>query len=59
MMWRLPESEVLFYGGIAVMSVAVVLALLCIIVFTLSGRRIRRKLEQEYGEIRGKQKWRK
>lgn len=59
MMWQLPESEVLFYGGIAVMSAAVVLALLCVIVFTLSGRRIRRKLEQEYGEVRGKQKWRK
>lgn len=56
-MLGLSESEMLLYGGIAVMALAGVLAVLCVIVFTLTGRKIRRKLRQEYGEIRGKQKW--
>lgn len=43
-------SELFFYGGIAVMAAAGVLAVLCIVVFSLTGRSIKRKLEQEYGK---------
>ncbi|MCI8886476.1 MAG: hypothetical protein HFG70_00150 [Hungatella sp.] len=44
------EGQWLFWGGIAVMSVAAVLAAAGMIIFTLTGRRIKKKLEQEYGK---------
>lgn len=46
----LPDSELLFYGGLALMGAAAVLALACILIFTITGRRIRRRLEEEYGK---------
>ena len=53
-MLGLSGSEWLFYGGIAVMAAAGVLGMLSVIVFTLTGRALRDRLEQEYGKIRGK-----
>lgn len=50
-MLRLSGSEWLFYGGIAVMA-AGVLAVLSVIIFTITGRRIKEELKQEYGEIK-------
>ena len=47
----LSASQLLFYGGIGVMALAVLAAVLAGVVFTLSGRRLRRKLEEEYGEM--------
>ncbi|MBR1702565.1 MAG: hypothetical protein IJ716_11490 [Lachnospiraceae bacterium] len=44
-------TELFFYGGIATMVTAVVLAILCIIIFSVTGKQIRRKLEQDYGKI--------
>ena len=52
-MLGLSGSEWLFYGGIAVMAAAGVLGMLSVIVFTLTGRALRDRLEQEYGKIRG------
>lgn len=48
----LSGSELLFYGGIAVMLLAVMAGVLAAVVFTLSGRRLRRKLEEEFGKKR-------
>lgn len=45
----LSGSELLFYGGIAVMAGAVAAALLCAVLFAVTGRRLKRKLEEEYG----------
>ena len=39
-------------GGIGVMALTVLAAVLAGVVFTLSGRRLRRNLEEEYGERR-------
>lgn len=55
-MLGLSESELLLFSGIALMAVTVLLAVLSIITFALTGRQIRKKLQQEYGEIRGKRK---
>lgn len=55
-MLGLTGSEMLFYGGIAVMASAGVLAVVSVIIFMLTGRKIRQKLDQDYGEIWGKQK---
>lgn len=46
----LSESELFFYGGIAVMVAAGILAALCIVIFTGTGRRLKRTLEREYGK---------
>lgn len=49
-MFGLSESELFFYGGVGIMAAAGVLMALCIIVFTCTGRRLKKKLEQEYGK---------
>lgn len=48
----LSNSELLFYGGIALMIAAAVLCVFAVVIFTISGRRLRKKLEQEYGKRR-------
>lgn len=45
-------SEGLFYGGIAVMAAVGILTVLSLIIFTITGRRIKKELKQEYGEIK-------
>ena len=49
-MQYLSESEWLFWGGIGVMAAAAVLSVACIIIFTFTGHRLKKKLEQEYGK---------
>ena len=46
----LSESEWLFWGGIGVMAGAAVMTILCIVIFSLTGHRLKKKLEQEYGK---------
>ncbi len=47
----LSSSEMLFYGGIAVMVVAVVALLIALPVFKSTGKKINKQLEQEYGKL--------
>ena len=49
---QLTTSEWLFYGGLAVMAIAFMMAFLCITVFFFTGRELKKKLEQEYGKER-------
>lgn len=49
-MLYLSESEWFLWGGIGVMCLAAVLAVLCLVIFHITGRKIKRKLEQEYGK---------
>lgn len=49
-MQYLSVSEWLFWGGIAVMAGAAVLAIACLIVFSFTGRMLKRTLEEEYGK---------
>ena len=51
-MFGLSGSEVLFYGGLAVMGAAALLGVAGFMIFHITGRRLRRKLEQEYGKLR-------
>lgn len=44
------ESEMFLYGGIGIMGAVGILAVVSIVAFTLTGRRLKRKLEQEYGK---------
>jgi len=47
---NLSVSELLLYGGIAVMAAAVVITAAGILVFTLTGRKLDDRLEREYGK---------
>lgn len=42
-------TEVLFYGGLGIMAAAVVLGAVAVVFFRITGKRIRRRLEKEYG----------
>ena len=44
------ESEWLFYGGIGMMAAAAVMALISVLVFSVTGKKLKQKLEQEYGK---------
>lgn len=48
-MFGLSGSETLLVVGIAVMVFAVVAALICVIVFILTGKNLKEQLEREYG----------
>lgn len=43
------ETELLYWGGIGVMAGAVVLAVICLSVFLVTGRKLKKKMEEEYG----------
>lgn len=49
-MFKLSGSEVLFYGGLAVMCISVLLAAICTTALKISGKRLRKKLDLEYGK---------
>lgn len=49
-MQYLSGDEWLFYGGMVIMALSVVLTVICIGIFIVSGRIIKRQLEQEYGK---------
>ena len=48
-MFGLSGSECLLYGGIAVMAAAVLAAAASIVVFRITGKKIARVLDEEYG----------
>lgn len=50
-MFHLSSSEMLLYGGFAIMLAAIVLALISIAIFRLTGKRLKEKLEKEYGKL--------
>lgn len=43
-------SELIFYAGIGGMAAAVLLLLLVLLIHHVSGKRLRRELERDYGE---------
>ncbi len=47
----LSESELLFYGGIVIMSAAAVLAVAGTVIFYITGRKLKKNLEKEYGKM--------
>lgn len=47
---NLTSSELLFYCGLAIMVIVLILTVVCIIVFIITGRGLKEKLIREYGE---------
>ena len=41
------NSELLFYGGILIMAIAVIVMIISLIIFHITGRRIKKRLEEE------------
>ena len=50
-MERMSASEMLLYGGLGIMAAAVAAAIVCIVVFRHTGRKIREQLVQKYGKM--------
>jgi hypothetical protein len=48
-MFELSESQLIFYIGIAIMAVCMVAAIILTVIFLIKGKRLKKKLEQEYG----------
>lgn len=51
-MFNFSSSELLFYGGVAIMIVSVILGVVFSIHFILKRQKLKRVLEQEYGKLR-------
>ena len=49
-MLGLSGSDILFLTGTVFMAAASMTAIICVVVFTLTGRKLRERLEQEYGK---------
>lgn len=49
-MFGILKGELLLYGGLGAITLAVLGALLCTIIFFFTGRRLKEKLEKEYGK---------
>jgi hypothetical protein len=48
-MLELSESQLIFYIGIAIMAACIVAAIILTVIFLIKGKRLKNKLEQEYG----------
>lgn len=44
-------SELLLYGGIFMMAAAILAALLSIVIYIRTGKKLKKKLAEEYGEL--------
>lgn len=44
-------SQILFWGGAVLMAAAAVLAVVWAVVVCVTGRKLKKKLEQEYGKL--------
>ena len=49
---ELAQGELLFYSGIAIMISAAVIAIIAAIILDISQKRLRKRLEQEFGKSR-------
>lgn len=49
-MTHLSHSEILLYGGLALMAAAALLAVVFMIIYICTGRNLKKRLEEEYGK---------
>ncbi len=49
-MLNLSQSQLLLWGGIAVMAISVVTGIISMALFMVTGRKLKKKLEKEYGK---------
>lgn len=51
-MMQISVSEGLLYGGLGAMGAAIILGIICAVVFHCTGRKLKRKLTEEYGSLK-------
>ncbi len=44
-------SEWLFWGGIGIMALSALSGVFCLVLFLITGRILKRKLEEDYGKL--------
>ena len=47
---QVTSSQIIMYAGIASMLAAIILAIICAVVFHITGKKLKQKLNEEYGE---------
>lgn len=45
------QLQLLLYGGTALAAIAAAVGIICIVVFILTGRKIKKALERDYGKL--------
>lgn len=50
-MLDLSSGQLLLYGGIGLIVAAAVAAIVCIVIFAITGKRINGQLEHDYGKL--------
>lgn len=50
-MFDLSQGQLLLYGGIGLIATAAATTVVCIVIFVVTGKKIRGKLRQDYGEL--------
>lgn len=47
----LSRGQMLLYGGIVLIIVAIIAAIVCIVIFKITGKKINKELEHDYGKL--------
>lgn len=50
-MLGLTGSEWLLWGGIGIMALSVLGGMICLVLFIIAGKSLKKKLEQDYGKL--------
>lgn len=50
-MFHLSDGQLLLYGGAGLIVAAAVAAIVCIVTFAMTGKKIRKMLEHDYGKL--------
>lgn len=48
---NISRCEILFWGGIVIMAGSILAAIISMVVFRITGRRLKGQLEKEYGKL--------
>lgn len=51
-MLDLSKGQLMLYGGIGLIVAATVAAIVCIVIFVMTGKKIQGKLEHDYGKMK-------
>ena len=50
-MLDLSSGQLLLYGGVGLIAAAAVAVIVCIVIFLMTGKKIRKELEHDYGKL--------
>lgn len=50
-MQNLSNGQMLMYGGIGLLAASVITAVICTVIFSITGKKIKKELEDDYGKL--------